>query len=77
MAKAGKAAVAPRLRFPEFVGKTLRELQLCDVTTESTIRNGDELPAGVVMGVSKVLGIVPMEERIVRSEEHTSELQSH
>jgi type I restriction enzyme, S subunit len=68
MAKEGKSAVVPKLRFPEFAGQTLRELQLCDVTAESTIRNGDGLPAGAVMGVSKVLGIVPMEERIIASD---------
>lgn len=68
MAKAEKTAVVPKLRFPEFAGQTLREVPLSDVTTESTTRNGDAPPVGVVMGVSKVAGIVPMEERIVASD---------
>lgn len=68
MAKAEKTAVVPRLRFPEFIGQTLREVTLSDVTTESTRRNGDAPPIGTVMGVSKVAGIVPMEERTVASD---------
>lgn len=32
------------------------------------MRNGDASPAGAVMGVSKVAGIVPMEERIIASD---------
>ncbi len=68
MAKEGKSAVVPRLRFPDFIGQTLREVRLSDVTTESTIRNGNGLPATSVMGVSKVTGIVPMEERIIASD---------
>lgn len=68
MAKEGKAAAVPRLRFPAFIGQTLREVQLSDVTTESTIRNDKGLPSTSVMGVSKVVGIVPMEERIISSD---------
>lgn len=68
MAEAEKTAVVPRLRFPEFIGQTLREVTLSDVTTESTMRNGDAPPIGTVMGVSKVAGIVPMEERTVASD---------
>ncbi len=68
MAEVEKTAVVPRLRFPEFIGQKLREVPLSDVTTESTMRNGDAPPVGAVMGVSKVAGIVPMEERIVASD---------
>lgn len=68
MAKESKTKVVPRLRFPEFIGQTLRDVQLSDVTTESTIRNGDVLPATSVMGVSKINGIVPMEERTIASD---------
>ena len=69
MVKAGKKkAVVPKLRFPEFAREALSEVRLSDVTAESSIRNGDGIPAGRVMGVSKVLGIVPMEERIVASD---------
>ncbi|GAB3376217.1 restriction endonuclease subunit S [Azotobacter armeniacus] len=65
MTKKKETATAPKLRFPEFVGQAPREVQLCEVTAESRVRNGDGLPAKAVMGVSKVLGIVPMEERVV------------
>lgn len=68
MGKEGKKALVPKLRFPEFAGQALSEVRLSDVTTESSIRNGDGVPAGRVMGVSKALGIVPMEERIVASD---------
>ena len=68
MAKAEKTAVVPRLRFPEYLAQRLREVLLGDVTTESTMRNGDAPPVGAVMGISKVAGIVPMEERIVASD---------
>lgn len=68
MVKDSKKALVPKLRFPEFAGQALSEVRLSDVTTESSIRNGDGVPAGRVMGVSKVLGIVPMEERIVASD---------
>ena len=63
----GKPALPPKLRFPEFWGQTVREIELREITAESTLRNGKTLPASVVMGVSKVNGIVPMEERIVAS----------
>ena len=60
-------ALVPKLRFPEFLGQTVREVKLKAVTVESTTRNGETLPATAVMGVSKVDGIVPMEERIISS----------
>jgi type I restriction enzyme, S subunit len=60
-----KRALVPRLRFPEFIGDTVREVQLKDVTAESTTRNGETLPPTSVMGVTKTEGIVPMEERII------------
>lgn len=68
MVTVNKSVVVPKLRFPEFVGQELKEVLLCDVTAESSVRNGDGPPAGTVMGVSKMLGIVPMEERIVASD---------
>lgn len=68
MVKEMKKAGLPKLRFPEFADQPLSEVRLSDVTAESSIRNGDGAPAGRVMGVSKVLGIVPMEERIVASD---------
>ena len=68
VARKNKSASTRRLRFPEFIGQPLQELWLGDVTTESGIRNGDELPAASVMGVSKVDGIVPMEERTIASD---------
>jgi type I restriction enzyme S subunit len=61
-------ATAPKLRFPEFVGQVQREVPLREVTTESKIRNGYGLPVGAAMGVSKTLGIVPMEARVVGSD---------
>ena len=68
MAKKSNSAAEARLRFPGFVGHTLQEMRLSDVTAESAIRNGDVLSATSVMGVSKVDGIVPMEERIIASD---------
>lgn len=59
--------LVPRLRFPEFVGQAVRKFQLGDVTAESTIRNGETLPATSVMGVTKAEGIVPMDERLIAS----------
>jgi type I restriction enzyme, S subunit len=61
-------SLVPKLRFPDFVGQPLHDIQLADVTAESTIRNGDRLPAESVMGVRKGEGIVPMEERLVASD---------
>ncbi len=60
-----KRTLTPRLRFPEFLGDTLHQVQLKEVTAESTTRNGDTLPPTSVMGVTKAEGIVPMEQRIV------------
>ena len=68
MPKRAEQTLTPRLRFPEFIGQTLREVQLKDVTAESTTRNGDKLPITSVMGVRKAEGIVPMEERIIASD---------
>ena len=68
MAKDEKRTLTPRLRFPEFNGQTVREVQLKDVTTESTTRNGEMLTTTSVMGVKKVEGIVPMEERLIASD---------
>jgi type I restriction enzyme S subunit len=60
--------LTPKLRFLEFVGQSLWTLQLKDVTTESTVRNGETLTVGAVMGVTKTEGIVPMEERLIASD---------
>lgn len=68
MTKKKETAAASKLRFPEFVGQAQREVELREVTSESRVRNGNGLPAKTVMGVSKVLGIVPMEERVVSSD---------
>jgi type I restriction enzyme S subunit len=68
MAKGDKRTLAPRLRFPEFNGQTVREVQLKDVTAESTTRNGEILSTTSVMGVKKAEGIVPMEERLIASD---------
>lgn len=65
MVKQGAKAAVPRLRFPEFVGKPFREVQLKDVTSESITRNVDRLSTKSVMGVTKAEGIVPMEERLI------------
>lgn len=58
----------PELRFPEFSGQPVQNLHLADATTESSERNGSGLATAQIMGVSKVEGIVPMEERIVASD---------
>jgi type I restriction enzyme, S subunit len=60
--------LTPKLRFPEFVGQAVRDVQLKDVTAESTTRNGERLPATSVMGVTKAEGIIPMEERLIAAE---------
>ena len=60
-----KRELKPKLRFPEFVEQEIQAVRLEDVTAESRIRNEQELPSTAVMGVSKVEGIVPMEERII------------
>lgn len=60
-----KTALEPRLRFPAFIGHPVQDLQLGDATTESTERNGACQVLPQIMGVSKVDGIVPMEERLI------------
>lgn len=65
MATDAKSGVTPKLRFPEFAGQPVREVLLQDVTAESTIRNGDKLRSESVMGVTKLDGIVPMQERLI------------
>ena len=66
-AEAGSVLV-PELRFPEFAGQPVQNIHLADATTESTERNGSSQAAAQIMGVSKVEGIVPMEERIVAAD---------
>lgn len=68
MSQLDRSAGAPQRRFPAFVGQALRERRLGDVTAESTTRNGQLLPATTVMGVSRVNGIVPMQEHVVASD---------
>ncbi|WP_343312900.1 restriction endonuclease subunit S [Brucella sp. BE17] len=66
---AGRGALlVSKLRFTEFAGDPIQHLQLGDATTESTERNGDGQAAAQIMGVSKVEGIVPMEERIIAAD---------
>jgi type I restriction enzyme S subunit len=60
-----ESAFLPGLRFPEFAGHPLQDVRLADATAESTERNGAGQATSQIMGVSKVEGIVPMEERIV------------
>lgn len=54
-----------KLRFPEFVDHPLQALRLGDATAESKERNGGGQASLEIMGVSKIEGIVPMEERII------------
>lgn len=61
-------ALVPKLRFPEFRGQPVREVQLKEVTAESTVRNGKTLDTASVMGVTKAEGIVPMEDRLIASD---------
>ncbi|MDZ4019884.1 restriction endonuclease subunit S [Pseudomonas sichuanensis] len=61
-------ARVPKLRFPEFHGQPVREIQLKEVTAESTVRNGKTLDIASVMGVTKAEGIVPMEDRLIASD---------
>jgi type I restriction enzyme, S subunit len=56
---------APKLRFPEFVGNHLHDTRLGEVTKECKSRNRGKFAADVVMGVSKEVGIVPMQARLV------------
>jgi len=60
--------LVPKLRFPEFSGHPIHDLELADATAASTERNGGGQAALQIMGVSKVAGIVPMEERIVAAD---------
>lgn len=68
MAKQGISAAEPRLRFTEFIGQKLSAVHLHDVTSESTTRNGEGLSPASVMGVSKTLGIVPMEKHVIAAD---------
>ncbi len=61
-------ALTPKLRFPEFNGQPVHDVQLKDVTAESTTRNGKSLAIASVMGVTKVEGIVPMRDRLIASD---------
>lgn len=58
----------PELRFPDFSGQPVQHLYLANATTESTERNGSGQATARIMGVSKVEGIVPMEERIIAAD---------
>ena len=60
-----KTTATPRLRFPEFDGQSVRQLQLGDVTEDCKDRNGKAATPAPIMGVSKTDGIVPMEERLI------------
>ena len=62
---ADKPALVPKLRFPEFLGQLWRDVRLQDVTTECTTRNGEDVLAKAVMGVTKAEGIIPMQERLI------------
>jgi type I restriction enzyme S subunit len=64
----GGTALVPKLRFPEFASHPIQDLELADATAASTERNGDGQAASQIMGVSKVAGIVPMEERIIAAD---------
>lgn len=66
-AEAGSVLV-PQLRFPEFAGQPVQNIHLADATAESAERNGCGQATAQIMGVSKVEGIVPMEERIVAAD---------
>ncbi|CAH1655422.1 hypothetical protein CHELA1G11_10945 [Hyphomicrobiales bacterium] len=67
-AAGGGSVLEPVLRFPEYSGQPVQNLHLADATTESTERNGSGQGTAQIMGVSKVEGIVPMEERIVAAD---------
>jgi type I restriction enzyme, S subunit len=60
-----RSGIVPTFRFPAFLGQPIHDVQLRDVTEESTTRNGGKLARAAVMGVRKEGGIVPMEERLV------------
>jgi type I restriction enzyme S subunit len=61
-------AWVPKLRFPQFIGQPVETLQLADTTTESTDRNGASQARSKIMGVTKVDGIVPMEDRLIAAD---------
>ena len=63
-----KAALVPRLRFPEFSGQLWRAVKLTDVSAECTIRNNARSQCMEVMGVTKAEGIIPMEERVIAAD---------
>jgi type I restriction enzyme S subunit len=67
-AAARGSVLMPELRFPEFLSQPVEALHLADATIESTERNGAGPTTSQIMGVSKVEGIVPMEERIVAAD---------
>jgi len=60
-----KRTLTPKVRFPEFDGKPLRVVTLGDLTEDCTTRNGKNETPAPIMGVSKIDGIVPMEERFI------------
>jgi hypothetical protein len=62
-----RQSVTPRLRFLEFIGDTVREVQLKDATAESTTHNGEMLPLTPVMGVTKTEGIMPIQSRCAQA----------
>jgi type I restriction enzyme, S subunit len=53
------------LRFPIFADRPLHDICLGDVTEEGTIRNKGKLSTDVIMGVSKDLGMVPMQAHVI------------
>jgi type I restriction enzyme S subunit len=55
----------PKLRFPMFAHAPLHDVWLGDVTEEGTIRNRGRFTTGVVMGVSKEDGMVPMQAHVI------------
>ena len=67
----------PKLRFPEFRGAVLRNVQLGEVTAESVSRNGVKHSVASVMGVTKADGIVPMEARLIAADIARYKLVQH
>lgn len=61
-------ARAQKLRFPEFRGAALRNVQLGGVTEEGRSRNSRKHSVASVMGVTKADGIVPMEARLIAAD---------
>ena len=58
----------PRLRFAKFVGQPWSAICLGAVTAESTTRNRGRSQSLEVMGVTKVEGIIPMEEGVIAAD---------